>query len=420
MRKAGLTHRQIETATAPPGQRRRLSDWPASPALLVVSGAPSNHKAWTSRPRLAGRAQTFTHGTFPAVTLQVARERARAVERAIAEGTTDRAKLRAIARGADPNHLAHPLDTIETVVAEFMTRRLHGRRRASSYIVRVQGRFRNYILPAFSGQDIRTITRREIITLLDRVHDRAGPAVANLTLANLRTLFRWARERDFVEASPAEGISMPGTMVKRERVLDDRELALVMRAARRLGYPFGTYVQLLVLTGLRRSEAATLRWTDIDLASGVIAILPERMKARRPHVAPLTPTVLDLLTHCPRHEPFVLTNDGTKPLISFDWVKEQIDKLAPEIAPWTLHDLRRSAATGMARLGISRFVVARVLAHTDREITGVYDRYEYLAEKRTALEKWAAHVVGLLQPQRVGAQQPLPAVQHPVEAARGR
>src|SRR5215472_7330998 len=105
MRKAGLTHRQIEAATAPPGQRRRLSDWPASPALLVVSGAPSSHRAWTSRPRIAGRAQTFTHGAFPVVSLQLARGRARAVERAIAEGITDRAILRAIARGADPHRL---------------------------------------------------------------------------------------------------------------------------------------------------------------------------------------------------------------------------------------------------------------------------------------------------------------------------
>jgi integrase len=418
MRKAGLTYRQIEAATAPPGGRFRYSDWPASPAVLVVSGPPSTHKSWSSRPRVAGQPQTLTHGTFPAVTLQMARERARAVERAIAGGITDRAKLRAIARGADPSRpFGNPLDTFEAAVAEFISRHLHGRRRAPAYIHGVERRFANHVLPTFGKRDLHGVTRREVVLLLDHIHDHAGPAAANLVLANLRKFFRWARERDLVETVPTDGIAMPGAAPKRERVLDDNELALVMRAARRLGYPFGAYVQLLVLTGLRRTEAATLRWTDIDLPSGVMTLPAERMKGRRPHVVPLAPSVVDLLAHCPPDGPFVLTNDGTKPLKSFDWVKLQIDRLATEIAstslaPWTLHDLRRSAATGMARLGVSRFVVARVLAHTDREITGTYDRYEYASEKRAALEKWAAHVVGLLQPQPLEARGSHPEVAH--------
>jgi len=113
MRKTGLTHRQIEAATAPAGQRRRVSDFPASALYRAISGAPSEHKSWISRPRVGGRQQTLTHGTFPVVPLQLARERARAVERAIAEGVTDRAALRAIARGADPKHpFGSPLDTV--------------------------------------------------------------------------------------------------------------------------------------------------------------------------------------------------------------------------------------------------------------------------------------------------------------------
>jgi hypothetical protein len=228
MRKAGLTYRQIEAATAPAGRRRRLSDFPASPVIVVVSGAPSDHKAFVSRPRLAGRSQTFTHGTFPATSLQVARDRARTTERAIAEGVTDRAVLRAIARGADPARISlRPVDTVEAAVAQFIARHLHGRSRAPSYIRGVEGRLANHVLPRWGKRDIREITRREIIALLDQVHDNAGPMAANLTLATLRKLFRWARERDLVEAVPTEGIAMPGAAVKRDRVLDDRELALV-------------------------------------------------------------------------------------------------------------------------------------------------------------------------------------------------
>jgi integrase len=338
----------------------------------------------------------------------MARERARAVERAIAEGTADRAMLRAIARGAEPNQIPpRSPDLIETVVAEFITRHLEGRRRAPAYIRGVEGRFRNHVLPAFAGRDIRAITRREIIALLDHVHDHSGPGAANLTLTALRKMFHWAHERDLIERVPTSGIVMPGEKSKRDRVLDDTELALLVRTARRIGYPFGAFVQLLVLLGLRRAEVAMLRWDDIDLVNGIMTLPAERMKARRAHVVPLAPQAVELLSHCPRRGPFVLTADGTKPISAFGWAKQQLDKHTNEMVAWRLHDLRRSCATGMARLGVPRFIIARVLAHTDREITGTYDRYEYLTEKRAALEKWAAHVVGLLQPQ-------------PVEAAHGR
>jgi integrase len=400
MRKTGLTHRQIEAATAPAGQRRRLSDFPASALYLAISGAPSEHKSWISRPRVGGRQQTLTHGTFPVVPLQLARERARAVERAIAEGVTDRAALRAIARGADPKHpFGSPLDTVAAAVAEFITRYLHGRRRAPAYIRGVERRFANHVLPTFGKRSIRGITRREIVELLDRVHDRKGPVAANLVLANLNTLLRWARERELVAAVVTEGITPPGEQRRRERVLDDRELALVMRAARRLGFPYGTYVQLLILTGLRRGEVAGLRWDEVDFASGTITIPAARMKGRKAHLIPLAPATSSLLDHCPRHGPFVLGNGGARPLTSFLWTKRQVDRLTSEIAPWVIHDLRRSVATGLAKLGVARFIVARVLAHTDTTITGIYDRHEYQSEKKQALERWAAHVTGLLQPQ---------------------
>jgi integrase len=406
MHKAGLSHRRIEAASAPPGKRVRLSDFPASPLVLVVSG-DSSHKAWACRPRVAGRSCTLTLGKYPAVSLQVARERARAVERAIAEGNTAQAALRAIARGADPSRpAARPVDTVAAVAEAFVARHLHGRHRSAAYVRNVEGRFRNHILPALGPRDIRSVTRREIIELLDRVHDRNGPGAANLTLATLSSLFRWARQRDLVETLPVEGVVKPGTENRRERVLDDRELTLLMRAARRVGYPSGAFLQFLVLTGLRRTEAARLCWDEVDIEGASITISAERMKGRRAHIVPLAPATLALLQHCPRQGRFVFSVFGTHPLSDFDKYKRGADALISEIAgapllPWRLHDLRRSCATGMARIGVPRFIVARVLAHADREVTGIYDRYEYLTEKRAALERWAQHIAGLLQPQPV-------------------
>jgi integrase len=403
MHKAGLSHRRVEAATAPPGRRVRLSDWPASPVLLVVSGG-SSHKAWTCRPRVGGRSCTLTLGRYPAVTLQAARERARAVERAIAGGVTDRAALRALARGADPARpAARPVDTVAAVAEAFIARHLHARNRSPAYVASVEQRFANHVLPALGERDIRTVTRREIVELLDQVHDGSGPAAANLALAALRALFRWARQRDLVESVPVEGVLKPGAEVRRERVLEDAELALLLRAARRLGYPAGAFLQFLVLTGLRRSEAAGLRWDEVDLGNNTIPIGPERMKGRKAHLVPMAPAVLTLLQHCPRQGRFVFSVSGTHAISDFDAYKRGADALISEIAgaplaPWWLHDLRRSCATGMARIGVARFIVARVLAHSDREITGIYDRHSYLAEKRQALERWAEHVTGLLRP----------------------
>jgi integrase len=284
------------------------------------------------------------------------------------------------------------------VATEFVSRHLKARNRAPAYITAVERRLGNHVLPVFGDRGIRSIARRELIALLDRVHDDAGPEAANATLAAMRALFRWANRRDLVEAVPTVGILPPGAATRRDRVLSDAELARVLRAARQLGHPFGSFTQLLILTALRRNEAANLRWDEIDLTERLITLPAERTKSRRAHLVPLAPTAIDLLARLPRTGTFVMSVDGSRPISTFSRGKRRIDHHAPMLAPWTLHDLRRSAATGLARLGVARFVISRILAHSDREVTGIYDRYEYLSEKRAALEQWAVHTSGLLHP----------------------
>jgi integrase len=416
LRKAGLTDTAIRQLTAPEGKRRRYSDWPASPLELVVSGPPSSHKSWTSRPRLTSGQQKITFGPYPQVPLARARELARAVEAARAAGA-DLETLRAIARGADPTKpvvAVKAVDTVERVIAQFNVRYLEQRNRAPGYIAGTNGIFQNHVLPAWRGRDITTITRREIIERLDVVTDKAGPVAANRTLAALSKLFRWAQQRGLIETLPVAGIEKPAEEATRDRVLGDAELRLVWQAAVTAGYPFGTFFKLLILLGQRRGETAVIQWRDVDLDGGLLTLPAEITKNRTLHLVPLAPAVIELFAAMPRIGPHVLSTNAAAPIAGFSKAKGQIDRLAAAAAtaaglappePWTPHDLRRSCATGMARLGVPRFDIARVLNHTDASVTGGYDRYEYLAEKRAALSKWANHVVGLTRPQIISMRE---------------
>jgi integrase len=176
-----------------------------------------------------------------------------------------------------------------------------------------------------------------------------------------------------------------------------------------LGYPFGFFLKFALVTAQRRGEIAELRWSDIDATSRTWELPAAGTKADRAHVVPLSPPARAILSDVPRIGEFVFTTRGDRPLGGFSKAKERLDRvlagdggnpLTPsgdavsEVppAPWTIHDLRRTAATGMGRLGVSRFIIGRVLNHADPSVTGIYDRHEYLAEKRQALEAWGSYL----------------------------
>jgi integrase len=160
-----------------------------------------------------------------------------------------------------------------------------------------------------------------------------------------------------------------------------------------------------------------MRWVDLDLRDGTWTLAADATKAGRTHVVPLPPLAVELLNGMPRlsakeggrlkPSPCVFTTEGHRPISGFSPAKARLEKavaLAAQDAgcdppaPWTIHDLRRTCGTGLGRLGVSRFIIGRVLNHSDHGVTGVYDRYEYLPEKRHALEKWAQYVSNLTEP----------------------
>ena len=159
----------------------------------------------------------------------------------------------------------------------------------------------------------------------------------------------------------------------------------------------GAFVKTLMLTAQRRSEVAAMRWQDLNLETRVWTLPREATKADRSHEVPLPSAVADLLSALPRVGHYVFTTDGKRPTSGFSKIKARLDRLSGT-AEWRLHDLRRTAGTGMARLGIATSTISRVLNYEEGGVTAIYNRYSYLDEKRRALEAWARNVDTLVNP----------------------
>jgi integrase len=195
------------------------------------------------------------------------------------------------------------------------------------------------------------------------------------------------------------GIRAPNPETSRDRILTDDELKAVWRGAAKEGYPFGAILQLLILTGQRRGEVGGMMWSELDLEAGTWSLPRERVKNDRRHEVPLSRQALAIFKNVPRiGDKYVFTLSGTAPYNGWK-AKERIEE-AVGIAPWTVHDLRRTAASRMAKLGVSLVVIEKILNHVSGSlagIVGVYQRHEFAEEKRAALQRWADHVEQLVR-----------------------
>jgi integrase len=239
-----------------------------------------------------------------------------------------------------------------------------------------------------------------VVALLDSTVDRGAPIAANRLLAALRSFFNWCCERGLLTVSPCDRLKAPSPERSRDRVLSDRELAQIWQAAGRLGYPFGPAYQLLALTAQRRTEVCGMRWDELDPDLTLWSLPAARVKNNTAHQVPIATPARAILASLPRivRCPFVFSSNGRTPVSGHSRPKRALDAMVPEVGPWRLHDLRRSAATGMARRGVQLPVIEKILNHTGGSFAGVvgtYQRHDFADEKRAALELWAQFVVGL-------------------------
>ncbi len=348
------------------------------------------HKSWSVVYRINGKQRRMTLGSYPRLDLIDARAAAREA-------------LQAVERGEDPIQLrraAEPaaISTFGAVARSFIER--YAKPQLTSW-AETQSVLERYVLPQWGGRPIADIAKRDVILLLDHVADGGGSA--NRVLKAVRRIFNWACERDVLDASPATYIKPPIRVVARDRVLTDGEVVAVWAACEKLGYPMGAFVKMLLVTAQRRTEVATMQWADLDLDAKVWTLPAERVKSGRTHQVPLSPLALDILSGLPRFEgPYVFTTTGgEKPVTAFSRTKLRLNEFAG-VADWWLHDLRRTAASGMAKLGTPVNVLSKVLNHVSAGahggVTAIYNRYAYEDEKRQALEAWGQRITELVSP----------------------
>jgi integrase len=259
-------------------------------------------------------------------------------------------------------------------------------------------------LAQIDGHDVHNLieeTRQYGAPGLERRSDGPTESRARAMLACLSKLFNWLKQppRRVVEKNPCDGLDRP-EMNERERVLTDAEVKSFWHACDRVGEPFGQVLKILLLTGCRLREVAGMKRSELS-DDGVIWTIPgSRTKNGRTHVLTLPPAVRSIIkTVKPIAGDFVFTTTGTAPVNSWSRIKLRLDDTMKPAQPWRLHDLRRTCASGMQRLKVRSEVIERALNHlsgTFRGVAGIYQRDPLTEDVREALQRWAAHVEGLV------------------------
>jgi integrase len=420
-----LTDKRIEALekAAAPASRQEIPDGLLNGLYLVRQ--PSKALSWAVRYRWAGQPRKVTIGAYPAISLKAARDVGGKALRAVAEGrdpAREKQDAKADAKRKAADELRAQRDLFENVAREFIERyskpRAVAKGKPDAWLE--TGRILGLkpdpddaakliengggVVGRWRGRKIQEIAKRDIIHLLDEIHDRGAPIMANRTLAAVRKLFNWGVSRDIIAASPCAGIEPPASETARDRVLTDDEIKLAWNAAESDGWPFGVIIQLMILTGQREGEVAGMRWSELDLEAKLWTLPASRVKNDEQHTVPLSDAVVDIINKLHRIKTagdfvFVGRNDGR--VTGFSRAKARIDAAVAKanegkpLPAWVFHDLRRTMASGMARLQIQLPVIEKVLNHksgTFRGVVGVYQRHSFAEEKRTALEAWARHV----------------------------
>jgi integrase len=365
------------SAIKPPatGQAEHADDLVRGLRLRVGAGG---RKAWIVRIRVGAQQVNKTLGVYPLISLVAARDMAREFLINLAREGQVRPK-RTFGDLADHwiEHVAKPNN-----------KSWHQQQR----------RLEIYVLPKWRDVELTHIRRADVRDLIDGIEGVVAPGRA---LAIIRTLFRHAMARDWVDSSPAEAVPNPSRDIPRDRYLDMKELAAVYKATDLLGYPFTGFIKMMILTAQRRTEVASMQWAAIDLEAGTWVIASEDNKSARAHLVPLCPQAVELLKATPQFGGYVWSSDGETHVKGYSKAKKRIDAFllsgGVELKSWRLHDLRRTVATHMVRLGVSELVVGRVLNHAPQGVTArTYALHSYEAEKREALAGWAGEIAQTL------------------------
>jgi integrase len=380
-----LTERAIERLACPPGQRDSMV-FDTEQRGLAVRVMAAGTKTYLAQYTTGAGRRRVPLGSVSAISLAAAREAARVVMGEVAKGSDPARERKAAAEAARTSDLRERT-TLSKMVADLNRLHLSGRRpgyRAEATRAIEKAFVEWWHRPA------ERLERQDVVAVLDA----APSSMARSIAAYGRACFAWAHSRGAVQHNPFYGIRLPPD-TKRDRVLSDPELARVWVAARATLAPYGPIVAMLILTAQRRDEVSGMAWSELSDDLTTWTIPGERTKNGLPSVVPLSAAADALIGTRKSGRGLVFPGEGGKPTSGWSKRKKALDK-ASGVTGWTLHDLRRTAATGLQRLGVRLEVTEAILNHvagSRRGVVGIYQRHDWAEEKRVALDAWAEHVI---------------------------
>jgi integrase len=380
-RKAPVTGRAIYTDATVPGLAFRVS--------APTERNPEGRRDWLLRYRPRRQAQkAVALGTYPLVSLSKARQRAGEIVAAASRGIDP---IAAEEREADERRMAQAK---ARPLSEIATAYLDGVKHLRSWRS-IESRTRCHIIRKLGSKAVGEVTRADVVEFLDGLERKEGLRhQVNRCRETLRAIFAYAVERELVTVNPVIGVSKRKVEIPRDRTLAADELTALWRAIERLPELQQAYFRVVLLTGARREEVRGMAWSEVDLDAGLWRIPAERNKSGRTFDLPLAGPVVETLQALPRVGPVVFALDGRRPM-SVHQLIERVRRDAG-LLEVRLHDLRRTLRTGLAELGVSFEIAERVLNHAMPGLQSVYNRHNYMTEKRTALALWAEHVLSFV------------------------
>ncbi len=387
-----LTERSIERLTCPTGRKDALV-FDAQQQGLGVRVMAGGSKSYFAQYTVAGQRRRVPLGNVDAISLAAARSAAGTVLGEVAKGLDPAAQRKDRAEAAKVAALRERM-TVAQLVADWT--RLHLAHRSPRYRLEAPATLQR-VLGEWWGRPAERLERRDVVAVVDRL----PPSMARAAAAYGRAAFAWAQKRGSVPANPFAALPVTLGTARRDRVLTDAEAARVWQAAAATPAPYGPIVRMLLLTGQRREEVSGMAWAEMSDDLRTWTIPGTRTKNGQPSVVPLPAPATALLRERlaaigERRDGLVFPGQGGRAAFA-GWSKAKLalDKAAG-VKDWRLHDLRRTVATGLQRLGVRLEVTEAVLNHVSGSrsgIVGIYQRHDWAVEKRAALEGWAGHLL---------------------------
>jgi integrase len=427
-----LTRAAVERLKPLPGRRRVVRD-AASPLILVIH--PTGRKSWMLRFRRPdGTIANFVlgpvdlSGSSPGgenpkigqpLSLVAARQLAAKVnaERAagrdvVADRKASKHRQRVAVAEARANSFAAAAHDFITEHAKAKTRGWKETAANLGLNWRDLSLRRGGLAERWADRSVKHVDAHDLFAAIDEARRIGTPGIAPRRNGKseararklhgaLSVMFSWLQRHRRIELDPMASLHKPDPAAKRDRVLTDAEIRKFWAATDRVAAPFGAVLKLLLLTGARLNEIARLRWEEAGEGGTVLNIPGSRTKNHLPFVIPLPPVAQEIVASAPRVDDdcaFVFTTNNLSSISGWSKLKRRLDAAMGSAQPWRIHDLRRTAATGMASIGVQPHVVEACLNHVSgykAGVAGIYNQHAYRAEKEEALARWADHLAGV-------------------------